>query len=200
MPSVSLTDSAVFTALRSFLLNILPPPIEVIQAQDNRVPEPEAPDFVTMTPLRRPRLATNVDTPADAKFTGSIAGTVMTITEVVSGVMNIGATVYGVGVASNTVVSEQTGGAPGGIGTYTVVPSQTLSSTTLSAGRIDIEQSTEVVIQLDIHGPNSADNTQVISTLFRDQYAVTQFSGSGVTPLYADEPKQMPFINAEQQT
>jgi hypothetical protein len=198
--TVSLTDAAVFTALRSFLIGILPAGIEVIKAQDNRVPEPEGPDFVTMTPLRRPRLATNIDTSADAKFTGSIAAALMTITAVQSGVMNIGATVFGVGVAANTIVSAQlTGSPPGGIGTYIVAPSQTLAATTLSAGQTEIKQSTEVVIQLDVHGLNSADNTQVISTLFRDAYGVAQFAGSGVTPLYADDPRQVPFINAEQQ-
>jgi hypothetical protein len=201
MPTVSLTDSAVFKALGGFLVNVLPPQCEVLQAQDNRVPEPSAADFVTMTMLRRPRLATNVDTPADAKFAGSIAGTVMTITEVVSGIMNIGATVFGVGVAANTTVLVQlTGSPPGGVGTYTISPSQTLAGpVTLSAGQIEIEQSTEVVTQLDVHGPNSADNTQIISTLFRDGYAVHQMKGSGVSPLYCDEPRQAPFFDGEQQ-
>jgi hypothetical protein len=198
--AISLTDSAVFTALRAFLLNALPPSVEIIQAQDNRVPEPEAADFVTMTMLRRPRLSTNVDTPIDAKFTGSIAGTVLTLTEVFTGAMNIGATVSGVGVANNTTVSAQTGGAPGGVGAYTVSPSQTVvGPITLSAGQIEIEQSTEVVTQLDVHGPGSADNAQIISTLFRDSFGVTQFAGSGVTPLYCDDPRQVPFFNAEQQ-
>ena len=197
--TLSLFDTAVFATLRSFLLGILPAGVEVVKAQDNRVPEPTAADYVTMTPLRRPRLGTNVETAADAKFAGSIAATVMAITEVFSGEMNVGAIVFGSGVADNTAVLQQLTGTPGGIGTYSVTPSQTIPSETLSAGTISIDQSTEVVIQLDVHGPNSADNAQVISMLIRDDYAVQQFNGSGVSPLYADVPKQVPFNNAEQQ-
>jgi hypothetical protein len=64
-----------------------------------------------------------------------------------------------------------------------------------------IEQDTEVTMQLDVHGPNSADNAQIISTLFRDEYATDFFTASGynMAPLYADDPKQLPFTNGEQQ-
>lgn len=62
-------------------------------------------------------------------------------------------------------------------------------------------QPTEITYQIDVHGPNSADNVQAITTLFRDDYAVQNFVSSGfdIAPLYADEPRQVPFINAEQQ-
>ena len=59
-----------------------------------------------------------------------------------------------------------------------------------------------MTFQCDVHGLNSADNAQVISTLFRDSYAVDQFAGSGfgdITPLHADDPRQVPFINDQQQ-
>lgn len=195
--AVSLTESVVFTALRAFLVSILPASVEIIQAQSNRVPEPSVPDFVTMTMLRRPRLATNIDTPADAKFTGSITGGVMTITAVNFGVLAVGSTVFGVGVASNTTVQSFGTGA-GGAGTYNITPAQNVAATTLSAGAISVAQSTEVVTQLDIHGPNSADNAQIIATLFRDAFAVDQMAATGVTPLYADDPRQAAFFNAEQ--
>lgn len=63
-------------------------------------------------------------------------------------------------------------------------------------------QPTEIHIQLDVHGENSADNAQTVTTLFRDQYAVQAFSdlSPNVQPLYADDPKQVPFWNGEQQT
>ncbi|SKC78312.1 hypothetical protein SAMN05445504_2374 [Burkholderia sp. CF099] len=56
-------------------------------------------------------------------------------------------------------------------------------------------------IQLDVHGPNSGDNATVIATLFRDEYAVIQFNAENpnITPLYCDDPKQMAFINGENQ-
>ena len=55
----SITDNDVFTALRSFLLLILPSGTEVMQAQDNNVPMPVS-GFVTMNNVNKKRLATNV--------------------------------------------------------------------------------------------------------------------------------------------
>jgi hypothetical protein len=51
------TEDEVFTALRAFLVSVLPAGVEVIQGQDNRVPEPRAASYVTMTPLRIPQLS-----------------------------------------------------------------------------------------------------------------------------------------------
>ena len=58
-----------------------------------------------------------------------------------------------------------------------------------------------MTVQIDVHGPLSGDNTQLISTLFRDPYAFDQFVSSGfdVTPLYMSDPRQLPFLNGEQQ-
>lgn len=64
-PIVTLSESQVFTALRAFLLSILPSGYEVIKAQDNRVPEPQSGNFVVMTPLLRERIETNVDNYSD---------------------------------------------------------------------------------------------------------------------------------------
>lgn len=65
-----------------------------------------------------------------------------------------------------------------------------------------IRVGTQVTIQLDVHGPNSADNAEIISTLLRDDYACQLFDATGlaVQTLYADDPRQMPFFNGEQQT
>jgi hypothetical protein len=56
-------------------------------------------------------------------------------------------------------------------------------------------------IQLDVHGPNSADNTQIISGLFRDEDATAYFraSGNNMQALYASDPRQMEFDDAEAQ-
>ena len=88
-----LTQSQIMTALRSVLLAILPSGVAVIQAQDNLVPEPAGSDFVVMTPLMRTRLETNVDAYADAAFTGSVAGTTLTVSAVRLGAITVGATV-----------------------------------------------------------------------------------------------------------
>lgn len=194
----SLTQDAVNTALAAFLTSVLPAGVKVNVGQVNRVAEPLG-DFVVMTPLRRPRLATNFETDADTKFTGSIAATIMTVTAVAFGELLPGNPVFGTGVTDGTVVVDQLTGPTGGDGTYTVDPAQTVTSRTLAAGTTEIEQDTDCVMQLDVHGPASTDNAQTISTLMRSAYAVEQLSPSGVTPLYADDPRQLPFITAANQ-
>jgi hypothetical protein len=192
------TEVLIEVALRAFLVAILPPGTAVVLGQDNRVPEPAGTDFVTMTPLRRPRLSTNVDDDSDVKFTASIAGTAMTVTAVDRGSISAGATVFGVGVADGTKIAS----GPGGVGVYEVTVSQTLSARTLSSGATNVTQATQVVYQLDVHGPSSADNAQVISTLLRDGYASEFFESQDpaiVAPLHADDPRQAAFVNDQQQ-
>lgn len=58
----SITETDLLTAIRTFLLSVLPNDWEVVQGQDNRVPEPGSPNFIVMTPVNRSRLSTNVDT------------------------------------------------------------------------------------------------------------------------------------------
>lgn len=57
---IDLIEDVLMTALRTFLLSVLPDGVEVFQGQANRVPEPIGPDFIVMTPIGRLRLATNV--------------------------------------------------------------------------------------------------------------------------------------------
>ena len=70
-----------------------------------------------------------------------------------------------------------------------------------SEGSVNITMATEIKVQLDVHGPLSGDNAQLISTLWRSDYGVQQVSSQGydIAPLYAEDPRQSPFINAEQQ-
>lgn len=141
MVTVSITEENVFTVLRNFLVGVLPSTVEVIDGQDNRVPEPASPDFITMTSGIKVRLSTNIDGYTDG------------------------------------------------------YPSEPGSENFLAP--------TQFSIQLDIHGPNSSDNAQLITTLMRDDYACEQMqlsvSGFDVAPLYTDDPKQIPFINSEKQ-
>ena len=178
----------------------MPTGVEVIQGQGNRVPEPEGSDFVVMTPILKERLETNSWSWADVAFTGSISGQTLTVTAIDFGTILVGAALFGTNVASGTIISAL-GTGTGGTGTYTVSNSQTVASEVMACGAINIKQPTKVTVQLDVHGPNSSDNAQTISTLFRDDYAVQNFYASGfdVMPLYAGDPKQIPFINAEQQ-
>jgi hypothetical protein len=199
--SVNLTETQIFTALQAFLLNILPAGIEVVRGQDNRVAEPVGSDFVVMTPLLRERLSTNVNSYVDAVFTGSISGTTLTITAVQQGVLALGNQIFGVGIVAGTMIISQTSGTPGGIGVYVVSNAQTIGSETIAAGIMQSLMPIKFTAQIDVHGPASADNAQIISTLYRDDYAVQQFASSGfdVVPLYMGEPRQIPYLNGEQQ-
>lgn len=189
-------------ALRMFLQGSLPTTIEVIRGQVNRTPEPKGPDFIVFWPLLRERIETNIDDYADVRFVGSINGSLLTVGAVSFGTIGTNVTLFGTGVMANTVITGFVSGTLGGVGTYTVLPSQSVGSSVMAAGVETLLQPTKVHVQIDVHGPNSADNAQIISTLFRDDYAVEAFEGFGqgdITPLYADDPKQIPFLNAEQQ-
>ncbi len=200
-PVLSFTERDANVALRAFLLTLLPSGTEVVLGQVNRVPEPRGADFVVFWPLRRERLGTTGTDYLDTEVVGSIAGAVLTVTSVANGALTPGLTLFGTGAgpAVGSVLGGQLSGSLGGTGTYAVSPAQTLSSTTIFVGeRADLAP-TDLVVQVDVHGPSSGDNVTRLETLFRSDYGVTAFGGVAVTPLYADSPRQAPFVNAEQQ-
>lgn len=69
----------------------------------------------------------------DAVGTAAIAATTMTVAAVAQGAYAVGQVVSGSGVTPGTVITAL-GTGTGGTGTYTVSPSQTAASTTMSAG------------------------------------------------------------------
>ncbi len=175
--------------------------VSAVPGQVNRVPEPVNPFFAIATPIRIERLRTNVDDSADVKVVGSIAGGVLTVSQVVSGQVQAGATIFGTGVVLNTAVTGLISGV-GGTGTYAVSPSQAASAQTMSAGAKTLTQSAEVTLQIDFHSSDTTagDFAQIVSTCLRDSFGVDFFAGlppplNGVVPLYADDPRQAPFIN-----
>lgn len=64
MPAtIDLTEQAVFTALRAFVLDVLPVTgPNVVKGQQNRTPMPTGPNFVILTPTGRAQLATTART------------------------------------------------------------------------------------------------------------------------------------------
>lgn len=62
-------------------------------------------------------------------------------------------------------------------------------------------QPTQTTIQIDVHGANSAQNLQIITTLFQSDYGLDYFRGinADTAPLYMSSPRQAPFLNGEQQ-
>jgi hypothetical protein len=178
-------------------------PIPIIRGQVNRVPEPAQPDYVIMWPLMRGRLATNSDSWVDSYCTGFITNNVLTVTAVGNGIVAPGQTLYVVDqtITAGCYIMSQLTGTPGGIGTYQTTPTLPITSDTIYCGTAASIQPTEHVIQVDVHGPGSADNAQRISTLWFDQFSVTAFVNLGldIAPLYATDPRQLAFANGEQQ-
>jgi hypothetical protein len=88
--------------------------------------------------------------PLNSTFTGtgSISGTTLTITAVTSGTLGIDAEIAGVGVSPKTSITAL-GTGTGGVGTYTVSISQTVSSTTITtvANKLSIPTSSFVTLQ-----------------------------------------------------
>lgn len=202
--SLSLTESDIMTVLGDFLEDILPDGMNVTQGQQNRVSEPgmtpPEEDFVVMSPMGRSRLMTNADTYSEAECEGSITGNILTVTSVASGVLAEGNQLSAEGLAPNTFISAL-GTGTGGPGTYVVSVAQTLMATTIWSGGAQFAAGMEIKVQCDVHGPNSADNAQKITTMLRDAYACDFFAASGfdIQPLYSVDPRQMPFINGESQ-
>jgi hypothetical protein len=70
--------------------------------------------------------------PVNAVVTGAISGTTLTVSAVTSGTLSIGVVLSGTGVTVGTTITAL-GTGTGGVGTYTVSASQTVSSTTITA-------------------------------------------------------------------
>lgn len=202
------TQSDIQTALRNFLLGVLPAGVDVVAGQGNRVPEPQAGSFVVMTPIRFNRPSTNLDTYADVVFDGTTSGTTLTVSTLIHGsVVTTNNLLFGVGVSDGVKILSQLSGLPGGTGNYLLSAPQTISpAQKLAAGYELLQQNAEVTVQLDFHSADltAGDMAQITSTALRDLYATDVFRKmappfNGVVPLHADDPRQVPFINENQQ-
>lgn len=203
MLSLSLTQSTAQTVLRSFLTTLLPN-TDIIESQNNRVPEPTNVNYVVMTALRRDRIETNTDTYGDVLFSGSIAGSVLIVNSLSFGTLANGNPVFGLNVQPNTTIGNQLSGIPGGVGTYAISPPQNVPTQTLAAGTGSLMQPIELTYQLDVHSntvDQAATMAQIIITAFRDAYSFDFFAAQNpnVIPLYADEGRQIGFVSGEEQ-
>jgi len=64
---------------------------------------------------------------------------------------------------------------------------------------LEHEQDVAIRVQMDVHGPNSTDNVNIITTLLRSDYGVEFFGNSGMSPLTCDDGNQIPFTSGERQ-
>ena len=203
-PLLAPTQSDAQTSLRAFLLDVMPAGTAVVIGQLNRVPEPAGAAFVVVTPIRLMRLGTNRGTGFDVKFTGSVTGNILTVTAVQHGAIVLNSLLYGIGLENlNIRITSQITGSPGGTGTYQLGTAPNIGAETLASGYWQYLQPVELTVQLDFHSDDltASDMAQATSTLFRSEYATRFFKNLGpdVTPLYADDPTQRPFLNDQQQ-
>jgi len=77
----------------------------------------------------------------DCIFQGSISGTTLTVTgiNVLGTGITIASQLFGAGVLQNTIITAQTGGTTGGIGTYTVNLTQSVASTQMFTSDVAAE-------------------------------------------------------------
>ncbi len=87
---------------------------------------------LTSAALMRVKLYSSTTGLAGATVTGSTSGTTLTVTAVTAGTLAVGQTLSGTGVAAGTRITAL-GTGTGGLGTYTISVSQTLTSRTLTA-------------------------------------------------------------------
>jgi hypothetical protein len=196
---VNLGDTQVLSVVRTVLLGLLPPGIEVIRAYGNRVPEPIGPDFCVLSPPHiRTRLSTNRDTDLDLSVTGQIVAETLVVSA--GAPLLAGTPLYGPAVRPGSLVTAV---APDGA-SYTVTPPQTTPpGSTIYVGQHTMLAPTDLVCQCDVHGPNSSLNASALAITWRDDAACQLIKAASgpleMQPLYADEPRMVPFTNAEAQ-
>ena len=81
------------------------------------------------------RYTWRISSPNQAVFVGSVSGTTLTVTAVSSGTIGINQQLFGVGVTSETIITSL-GTGTGGIGTYNLNLSQTVSASSLNSATI----------------------------------------------------------------
>jgi hypothetical protein len=116
------------------------------------------------------RYTWRISNPANAAFTGSISGTTLTVTAITNGTITAGQALFGIGVASETVITAL-GSGSGGIGTYTINVSQTVASRSLSS----------VAVGAVVTGAISGTTLTVTAVSSGTLYVGQTIQGTGVT-------------------
>jgi hypothetical protein len=114
-----------------------------------------------------------------AVVTGSIAGTVLTVSAVTSGALWIGAVLTGSGVTSGTTVTSY-GTGSGGVGTYTVSTSQTVASTTIGTATVGVVNALNVT-QSNLNAAIAAVNTNTTAAVASINAGTATLNASAVT-------------------
>jgi hypothetical protein len=118
------------------------------------------------------RYTWRISTPSSAVFTGSTSGTTLTVTAITNGTIAAGQSLFGVGVTNETVITAL-GSGSGGIGTYTINLSQTVSS----------RQMNSTAVGAQVTGSITATTLTVTAVTSGTLYVGQTIQGTGVTAL-----------------
>lgn len=113
-----------------------------------------------------------ISTPSSAVFTGSTSGTTLTVTAITNGTIAAGQSLFGVGVTNETVITAL-GTGTGGIGTYTINLSQTLTS----------RQMNSTTVGAQVTGSISTTTLTVTAVASGTLFVGQTIQGTGVTAL-----------------
>jgi len=116
------------------------------------------------------RYTWRISSPANAVFTGSTSGTTLTVSSMSSGTIAVGQSLYGIGVSAETVITAL-GTGTGGVGTYTINLSQTVTSSVLNSTAVG------AVVTATIAGTTLTVSAVASGTLYLGQ----TIQGAGVT-------------------
>lgn len=105
---LTITDDQIISTLHDFLTNVLPN-TPVFRGQENRVAEPGQDNFLTMTPIGRKRLATNIDTYVNVERLTFITFSAPSVNDVLVN-QNQSATGLTVSVAGLTITAQPQSG------------------------------------------------------------------------------------------
>lgn len=116
------------------------------------------------------RYTWRISSPANAVFTGSTSGTTLTVTSMSSGTIAVSQSLYGIGITAETVITAL-GTGTGGVGTYTINLSQTVTSSALNSTAVG------AVVTATIAGTTLTVSAVASGTLYLGQ----TIQGAGVT-------------------
>ena len=117
------------------------------------------------------RYSWRISSPSTAVFTGTISGTTLTVTAVKNGTIGVSQSLFGVGIAQETVITGL-GTGSGGVGTYTINISQTVSTA---------ETMNSTAVAAVFTGTISATTISVTAVASGTLYLGQTVQGSGVT-------------------
>jgi hypothetical protein len=116
------------------------------------------------------RYTWRISNPAAAAFTGSISGTTLTVTLMKNGTITTGQSLFGLGVTAATVITGL-GTGTGGVGTYTINTSHTLTDRDMNSAAVAATMTGSI-------SGTTLTVTAITGTLFPGQ----TIQGAGVTP------------------